>query len=198
MENTIARERMDEDGQQDHLLKACQNAVDHFNEKYHDFPKNGIHLHIGVSPDDPAKKEILMDTDLSNFPIRDYSGMWHDLNELIKNFKKISSRPAIKEDAQINKYAMHIIRLYATLLDILEKGRVQTYRLEEHDTLMNIRNGAFMNADGLMRPEFYEMLEDYKQRVGYAKENTCLPDKPDYTAINELSVHIHRKAVEKT
>ena len=59
------------------------------------------------------------------------------------------NKNAIEEStAQINKHAMHIVRLYLMAFDILEKGAINTYREEDREFLLQIRNGRYMLEDG--------------------------------------------------
>lgn len=71
---------------------------------------------------------------------------------------------------------MHLVRLYLMCLDILEKERIITYRAKEHDLLMDIRNGKYLDANRQPIPEFYEMVDEYEKRLDYAKKNTSLPE----------------------
>ena len=45
-------------------------------------------------------------------------------------------------------------------------------------------------------PEFYEMVNDYEKRLEYAKNNTSLPDKPDYKKINEFVASVNERVVK--
>ena len=91
---------------------------------------------------------------------------------------------------------MHLIRLYMMCLDILEKGEINTYRDKEHDLLMDIRNGKYLDKNRQPIPEFYEMVDEYEKRLDYAKENTDLPDSPDYKKINEFVASVNERVVK--
>ena len=78
----------------------------------------------------------------------------------------------------------------------LEKEIIVTYREAEHDLLMDIRNGKFLDNDKQPIPEFYEMVNDYEKRLEYAKNNTSLPDKPDYKKINEFVASVNERVVK--
>lgn len=80
-------------------------------------------------------------------------------------------------------------------LDILEKEEIITYRTEEHDLLMSIRNGEFQKEDHTYRPEFFEMVDEYEKRLKYAAENTSLPENPDYEAAKELLIDMNREHI---
>lgn len=83
-------------------------------------------------------------------------------------------------------------------LDILEKGEIITYREKEHDLLMDIRNGKFLDINGQPIPEFFEMVKDYEDKLEYAKSNTDLPDKPNYKKIKEFTISVNERVVKGT
>ena len=97
------------------------------------------------------------------------------MTNVLRDYEKIGRRNKKKDDIHLNKHAMHLIRLFIMALDILEKGRINTYRAEEHDLLMDIRFGKFQKDDGTFKEEFYELLSDYEKRLHYAANNTDLP-----------------------
>ena len=60
---------------------------------------------------------------------------------------------------------------------------------------MDIRNGKYLDENKQPIPEFYEMVDEYEKRMEYAKENTGLPDKPNYKAINEFVASVNERVV---
>ena len=81
-------------------------------------------------------------------------------------------------------------------LDILENEKIVTYRENEHELLMDIRNGNFLDEDKQPIPEFYEMVDEYKKKLEYAKNNTNLPNNPDYKLINEFVASVNERVVK--
>lgn len=81
--------------------------------------------------------------------------------------------------------------------DILERGEINTYRDKEHDLLMDIRNGKFVQEDGTYRQEFFEMVDEYEKRLKYDAENSPLPAKPDMKKIEELVMTVNESLLEK-
>ena len=81
-------------------------------------------------------------------------------------------------------------------IDILEKAEIITYRADEHDLLMSIRNGEYKDENRQPIPEFYDLLNEYEKRFEYAKKNTSLPDKPDYKKINEFKMYVNERIVK--
>lgn len=96
---------------------------------------------------------------------------------------------------KIGKHMMHLIRLYLMCLDILEKGEIITYRETEHDLLMSIRNGAFLDGESQPTADFFALVNDYKKRIEYAEKNTLLPEKPDYKRIKDFIISVNEKVV---
>lgn len=172
------------------------HVADSFEEKY-GIPAGQINLYIDKAVNPDMSTEIFMDANLTHYPIRDYTEMWAELKNVIKSYKNIGARnnKAIEHD-KLGKHMMHLIRLYMMCLDILENEKIVTYREAEHDLLMDIRNGKYLDTEKQPTPEFYEMVNDYEKRVQYAKENTSLPDKPDYNKINEFVASVNERVVK--
>ena len=80
-------------------------------------------------------------------------------------------------------------------IDILESGEVITYR-PEHDLLMGIRNGDYLDSEGKPVPEFFELVDFYEKKFKYAKENTALPKEPDMKRINEFVMSVNERVVK--
>lgn len=86
----------------------------------------------------------------------------------------------------LDKHAMHMVRLYYTTFDILEKGQIINRRDREYDELMAIRGGKYHRADGSYAPEFFEMVDGLEARLKRDAQETFLPEKPDIGKIEEL------------
>lgn len=180
-----------------HILNSIQNAFVTFPEKYFTFPTDSIKLYIDESQREEYNTEIFMDVSLSHYPLRDYKAMWSEMNNIVKDYSKIGKRNKhAAEHGKLGKHMMHLIRLYMMCLDILEREQIVTYREKEHDLLMDIRNGKFLDTHDQPIPEFYEMVDEYEKKLDYAKENTALPDKPDYGKINDFLCEVNEKIVK--
>lgn len=179
-----------------HILNSIMNAFHTFPEKYFHFEEDNIKLYIDKSEQEEYDTEIFMDVNLYHYPLRDYKSMWSEMNNVVKDYSKIGKRNknAIEHN-KLGKHMMHLIRLYMMCLDILEHEKIVTYREKEHDLLMDIRNGKFLDEDRQPIPEFYEMVDDYEKKLEYAKNNTSLPDNPDYKKINEFVASVNERVV---
>ena len=91
---------------------------------------------------------------------------------------------------------MHLIRLYIMCLDILENEQIVTYREKEHDLLMDIRNGKYLDDNRQPIPEFFELVDDYEKKLDYAKENTSLPDQPHKNEIMDFVASVNERVVK--
>lgn len=141
--------------------------------------------------------EIFMDINLIHYPLRDYKGMWSEMNNIVKDYAKVGKRNknAI-EHSKLGKHMMHLVRLYLMCIDILERKEIVTYREKEHDFLMDIRNGKYLDGNRQPVPEFFELIDDFEARIKYAKENTDLPENPNYKEINEFVMSVNERVVK--
>ena len=180
-----------------HILNSIMNAYYTFPGKYFQFDTDNIKLYIDKSEQEEYDTEIFMDINLKHYPLRDYKSMWSEMNNIVKDYSKIGKRNknAI-EHGKLGKHMCHLIRLYMMCLDILEKEQIITYRKTDHDLLMDIRNGKFLDSNNQPIPEFYEMVDDYEKKLDYAKLNTNLPDNPDYKKINEFVMSVNERIVK--
>ena len=181
---------------ENHILNSINNAYATFPEKYFEFPDDSIKLYIDKAVQEGYDTEIFMDINLHHYPLRDYKGMLSEMSNIVKDYNKIGKRNkhAI-EKGKLGKHMTHLIRLYMMCLDILEKEKIITYRETEHDLLMDIRNGKFLDDNRQPISEFYEMVDEYEKKLDYAKQNTSLPEKPDYKKINEFVASVNERIV---
>lgn len=96
---------------------------------------------------------------------------------------------------KFGKYMAHLIRLYYMCFDILENQKIITYREKEHDLLMNIRNGEYLDKNQQPISSFYDLLSELEKRLEYDEKNTSLPETPDYQRINEFRMFVNEKVV---
>lgn len=181
-----------------HILNSINNAKYTYKEKF--FPlsdADSISLYLDDAIQENLDKEIFMDIHLTHYPLRDYKSMWSDMNNIVKDYAKIGSRNSKAiEHGKLAKHMMHLIRLYLMCLDILENGEIITYREKDHDFLMEIRNGKYLDDNRQPIPEFFEMVNEFEKKLEYAKENTNLPDKPDFAAIKEFVMSVNERVVK--
>lgn len=182
--------------QEEHIFKTIEHASYDFKQRYFNMPEDAIKLYIDKAIQEGYDTEIFMDVNLTHYPLRDYADLWNEMRNIVKSYSKIGKRneKAIQHD-KLGKHMMHLIRLYLMCLDILENKKIVTYRANEHDLLMDIRNGKYLDDNKQPVPEFYEMVNEFEKRLDYAKNNTDLPDNPDYKAINEFVASVNERVV---
>lgn len=187
----------DQEAQEQHILNSIESARHSFPEKY--FPEGGeIRLYTDKAVNPEFETEIFMDISLKHYPLRDYKCMWAEMQNITKSYAKIGQRNSkAVEKGKLTKHMMHLIRLYRMSFDILEEGKIVTYRRKDHEFLMDIRNGKYSGEDGLPTDEFYGIVAEYENRLKEDTEKTKLPDNPDYEKINRIVADINREIVEK-
>ena len=195
LENALARDRYTQAQKEEHIFRSCMNAMLDINQRYSNFGNGHIDLYIDESKQQDMESEIFINVSLEQYPLRDYTNIWSELKEIVKTYGKINHRNRKKDEAHLNKHAMHLIRLYYMLFDILEKGEINTYREEEHDLLMAIRNGNYQKEDGTYDYSFFRMIDRLKHRLEYAKKNTLLPQEPNYKRIEDFVCSVNEKII---
>lgn len=131
--------------------------------------------------------------------MRDYLGRWAEYNSIVRSYNSLGKRnDHAVEHKKIGKHMMHLVRLYLMCFDILEKEKIITYREDDHDLLMDIRNGKYLDSDEKPIPEFYELVDSLKSRLDYAKENTGLPQGPDLSRIEDFRLSVVSDIVKKS
>lgn len=195
LDNKAAR-LVGQEQRETHILNSIKNASYDFQNKYFPTKDDSIHLYIDKSEQEDMDSEIFMDINLTHYPLRDYKGMWSEMNNIVKDYARIGKRNqnAI-EHGKLSKHMMHLVRLYLMALDILERKEIITYRDKDHEFLMEIRNGKYLDENKQPIPEFFELVENLQNKFKYAKENTDLPDNPDYKKINEFVASVNERVV---
>lgn len=195
MENKAAR-LVGQKQNEEYILKSINNAQYEYKRRYFPYDSSNIRLYTDESTQPGYDSEIFMDIDLKHYPLRDWTGMWNEMKAIVSSYNKFGKRneKAVQKD-KLGKHMAHLIRLYMMCIDILEQEEIITYRGYEHDLLMSIRNGEYLDSNRQPRSEFYDLLNEYEKRFDYAKENTSLPDVPDYKKINEFKMYVNERIV---
>lgn len=196
MENKAAR-LVEQSQNEAYILKSISNAKYDFKNRYYPHNDNDVELYIDKAVQEGYDSEIFMNVNLQHYPLRDWAGMWNEMKAIVSSYNKIGKRneKAMNKD-KLGKHMGHLLRLYMMCIDILEKEEIITYRESEHDLLMSIRNGDYLDENRQPRPEFYDLLNEYEKRFEYAKRNTSLPDIPNYKRINEFKMYVNERIVK--
>lgn len=195
LQNALAKDRVSQAQTEEHIKGALERSIKSFEDKFTSFENGGIKLLTDKSQRDDLDLEVYCNIHIDKYPAREFQTLLNTLSSVVENYEKLNHRNRKKDDAHLNKHAMHLVRLYLMCLDILEKQEICTYRENDRDFLLSIRNGAFQNVDGTYKQEFFELISDYETRLQYAKENTSLPVKPDMKRIEEFVMSVNEKSV---
>ena len=183
--------------QEKHILNSIENASYTFKDQFFSYNEDNVKLYIDKSDREEYDTEIFMDINLKHYPLRDYKGMWSTMNNIVKEYSKIGKRNANAiEHNKLGKHMMHLVRLYLMCLDILNEGEIITYREKDHDFLMEIRNGKYLDDNRQPIPEFFDIVKDFEDKLEKAKKTTSLPDNPDYKKINEFIASVNERIVK--
>ena len=186
---------LDQPGQEIHILRSIQNASQTYPDKYFQYPDDAIKLYIDDAVQEDMQTEIFMDINLKHYPLRDYKCMWSEMHNIVKDYGKIGKRAKSALRRDINKHALHFIRLLIAATQILTEGTMTTYRKQEHDFLLDIRNGKYTDENNQMADEFFAIVDDLEEKMHNAAEHTSLPEKPDYKAIDDFVCDVNGRIV---
>lgn len=198
LENKSAR-LVSQSKQEEHILESIRNAQYSFKNRYFGDINGGIKLYVDKAVQPGYDSEIFMDVNLEHYPLRDYADAWNEMRAIVRSYSKIGKRnDRAIEHGKLGKHMMHLVRLYMMCLDILEKEEIITYREEEHELLMDIRNEKYLDDNRQPISEFYEMVDDFEKKLRYAAENTSLPELPNTKEIDELVSTINMGVIAKS
>ena len=167
-----------------HIVKVINNMSDHLQKSW---GISGVHIH-------DKKDGLYVDIDqMHDISIDAFYGLNNEIGNVIREYNKnsVRNKKAITH-RKINKHAMHLLRLYMMGIDILVSHEVSTYRVKEHDLLMDVRNGKYSGEDGLMNQGFFDLLKEYESKFEEAQKITTLPDNPDRAAIKDLLYELNK------
>lgn len=196
LENNLARFVLDKKKKEEHILHSVQSCMTSISDRYSNTENQDIKLYTDISQKEDLETEIFCDLKFSHFPLRDFSSIINEFTNVLRDYNKINHRNRKKDDEHLNKHAMHLIRLYYTLLDILSKEDIITYREKERNILLQIRNGYYQLEDGTYRSEFFELLDELKKRCKYAAANTSLPKDPNMKKIEEFTMYLNEELLK--
>lgn len=188
----ISNRYVDQVQREQHILDTINHAEADFKPNYFPMNEGNLKLYIDDAVNEEYEKEIFIDCDLKHYPLRDYTNLWNELKSIVSSYNNLGKRnKRALEHKKIGKHSMHLIRLYMMCIDILEKHEINTFRDKEHDLLMSIRNGEYLDDNQQVTSEFKELVDDYTNRLNIAAEKTDLPEHPDMKKIEKLQADIN-------
>lgn len=185
LQNALARDNYPQNEKEKHILNTLNSQMNHFAANYTEFPEGSIKLFIDKSKKQDFETEILMDVNMSKYPLRDFVSIYSEMSNIVRDYDKLNHRNRKKEDSKLCKHAMHLIRLLIMGAEILNTHKINTYRTEEHDLLMDIRTGKYSYN------ELFKLVELYETKFREASLNTTLPEQPDEKSAQKLLISMY-------
>lgn len=169
-----------------HIARVLNNMKDHLNSKY------------GIT--DPIVEldngELILTMEVNKLPLEHVTNVLSEINNTYREYTKVSHRNEnAMTHAKIAKHSMHLIRLYAMGIDLMETGEIITYREKDHDLLMDIRAGKYIGSDGKPNKEFFNLVKEYETKFTSLKQSTKLPDTPNYVKIEQLKMYFNAQSL---
>jgi predicted nucleotidyltransferase len=192
LKNALARDSYTQPEKEEHIFQSIN--IEYLKEHYADFTDEEINLYIDKSDKEDFETELFLDINLKHYPLREFRNIQSIMNNVIIDYGNLHHRNRKKDDVHLNKHISHLFRLYIMGAEILEGKGVYTYRNNDKDFLLDLKNGKYVIDDKYNFIE--ELLKPYIERFEYAKQNSPLPVKPDYNKINELTIEINRRAIK--
>lgn len=190
LENALAMDHYPQEEKEKHILRSLEAESLASTDAYALFNKdNYMRLYLADSDKEGYDQEIHIDLNLKNVPLRDFVALRNQFSNQLKNYGKIRHRNNKKDDDHLYKHAMHLIRLYYMGIDILRDHRIVTYREKEHDLLMSIRNQEVPLS------KVFEMQAKLEVELQKARDESTLPDQPDWYSIDAFTMNIMQKYI---
>jgi len=193
LQNALARDQYPQSEKEVHILNSITNQMTHINENYNE--GHGINLYIDKSNKDDFEEEIYMNINTTHYPLRDFKAIYSEMHNVVKDYNKLNHRNKKKDNIHLCKHAMHLVRLFMMGSEILEGKGINTYRENDRELLLSIRNGFYQNDDTTFNSSFWDLVNEYENKFKYARDNTNLPSKPNRNKINELVVEINKGVI---
>lgn len=195
LQNALARDSYPQTEKEQHIYNSVKNAMHDLTKQCAALDEGAMKLYIDKAENPELEAEIFIDLNLTHYPLRDYKNIWNQMNNIVKDYDKLGKRNKKKDDNHLNKHAMHLVRLFMMAIDILEKGEIRTYREEEQELLLSIRNGEYQKEDGTFSKAFYDIVFDHERRLEAAARHTKLPDEPDMAKVQNYVMSVNERVI---
>lgn len=198
LENALCRDnKLSKEKKEQNKERSVQSAINSFQSRYSDgITGDSIKLKI-AKPKNKEEEEILVDINFKDFPLRDFRAMLSEMLSIVTDYDKNEGwRNRKKDDAHLNKHMMHLIRLYLVCNEALKTGDFSTFRANDHELLMRIRNGEFRKDDGGVKDEFYTLLNKLENDSNALSKETLLPNKPDFEKLNNFLIELNLEGLK--
>lgn len=194
LQNSLARDNYPQAEKEEHILQILKRQDHHIQENYASLGKYDINMYLDKSNKIDFDKEVFVDFNLKHYPLRDLRSISNEFSSVLKDYDSLNHRNNKKTSASLNKHVCHLIRLLLTGAEILEGKGIRTYREDDLDLLMKLRNGDFVK-EGDNYSDIFKMIDQHQKRFDYAMKHSELPEKPNYDKINELVATINKELI---
>ena len=193
LENSLCRGNYYTHNQkEEHIARSVQNAMDTFSNRFTAMTngKGEVKLYTD-EVDETGNKIITIDMTMNRVPLREVRAMLEEMTNIVRDYDKSGGWRNTKKDVpHLNKHIMHLVRLYYMGIEILKDKDLHTYRTNEHDLLVAIRNGLFLDENNCATQDFYTLLAQLEKELENAYKQSTLPNKVDYNKVKELKIKI--------
>lgn len=190
IQNSLSIDKYPQIEKEGHILASIKKQVSHIKTHYKNYEDFGsINFYLNYSKKEGYEKEVCIDIDLKKYPVRDFKNIHSEVSNLIHSYDQLTHRNKKPTKDKLLKHTMHLIRLLSMGTEILEGKGVNTYREKERNLFLDIRKGKY-DFD-----EMFEIINKYDNAFLYAKENTILPDKVNFSKVEELVINLNKKSL---
>lgn len=186
LQNALIRNRPNNGEAEEHILNRVHNQIAHLKRNFTELTGGKLELYLDSSKKQGMDTEIHMDIELRHFPLRDFKTIYSDISAVVRDYSGVNHRNNKKDEPHLYKHAMHLMRLLATGTDILNGKGIVTYRGDERDLYLSIRQGM------LSFEEIFRLVDQYEAKFKLASQQTRLPDEPDFQRVEKLMTSIYR------
>lgn len=183
LENALAHDSYPEDEKEKHIMKSLQ-AMILKTPKHYGLVGGEIKFSL---PETGEDRTMRISMKIDDVPLREFLILNQDINNMLRNYSKLNHRNKKKDEAHLRKHAMHLIRLYLTGIDVLEKGEIITYREDDLPLLRGIRQGEVPFEDVI------KLADELDGRINKVYVDSKLPERVDMNRVNELLIDIYRR-----
>lgn len=191
LQNALARDTYSHEEKEEHIMQSIRKKMLTFKDRYKDFNNGSIELFIDNSLKENMDKEIMLNINLNNYPLRDFKNIYAEMSQVVKDYDNLNKRNCKKDQLHLLKHAMHLIRLLLMGTEILSGKGINTFRENDKKLLLDIRNGKYTYE------EIFSMVDKFQGEFEYAYKNTNLTDKPNIEKINELVIEINKGVLSR-
>ena len=177
LQNALAHDRYNQEEKEKHILKSIESMMLVTEDQYK-LNKGDIKFFLKDSL-------VHLSVNIDSISLRQFNAINGSLHTMLNCYDKLNNRNRKKDDNHLFKHAMHLIRLYFTCLDILEKGELITYREKDLPVLRAIRNGEISLDD------VFKLVDELEEKLKIAYLTTKLPDSCDEEGIEKLLLKIY-------